>query len=73
MKLKLWLSAKDLGDGSFSIQLDNTKVEALEYLERTEEEIHDGCFYDDGMFKEIELEIDENGKLLKPFYINIDG
>ena len=71
MKLKLWLYSSDGGNGSFNVGLVNTKEEALEKLDRTEEEIEDGCFYDDGIIQEIELDI-ENEKLVKAFYINIE-
>lgn len=71
MVIKLWLSGWDCGDGSNSIQLQNTKEEALESLGKTSEEQIDN-YYDDGMIEEIELEIDENGKLLKPFHWNIE-
>ena len=73
MKINLCLSASDCGDGSFSVFLHNTKEEALENLNRTEEQLENGCFYDDGMIQNISLDIDENGKLLVPFGINIDS
>lgn len=72
MKIKLWVSAKDMGDGSVSVCIINTKEEALDKLNRTEEEVENGCFYEDGMFEEILLDIDENGKLVKPVYITIE-
>ena len=71
MEVKLWLSSSDGGDGSFNVNLNNTKEEALKSLGKQSEEEIDN-FYDDGMIKEVLLEIDENGKLLKPFYINIE-
>lgn len=73
MKIKLILAASDGGDGSIKVNLVNTREEALEILERTEEQMNDKnhCFYDDGLIEEIELEI-EDGKLVKPFWINIE-
>jgi len=71
MKIKLWLSAQDCGDGSNSVYINNTKEEALKSLGKQSEEEIDN-YYDDGMIEEIELEIDQNGKLLKPFYVNIE-
>ena len=70
--VNLVLSAKDCGDGSITVELHNTKEEALTSLNRTEQQLEDGCFYDDGMIEEITLELDENNKLVKPFYINIE-
>jgi hypothetical protein len=71
MEVKLWLSSSDCGDGSFNVNLNNTKEEALKSLGKESEEEIDN-FYDDGMIKEVLLKIDENGKLLKPFSINIE-
>lgn len=71
MKVTLWLSAWDCGDGSNSVELNNTKEEALKSLGKESEDQIDN-YYDDGMIKEVLLEIDENGKLLKPFNINIE-
>jgi len=71
MKIKLWLSAWDCGDGSNTIELNNTKEEALKSLNLESEDEIDN-YYDDGMIEEVELEIDETGKLLKSFHINIE-
>jgi len=71
-KIKLWLSASDGGDGSINVNLNNTKEEALEAINSTEEEIENGCFYDNGLIEEIELSFDENGQLTESFHINIE-
>jgi hypothetical protein len=71
MKIKLWLSAWDCGDGSNTVELNNTKKEALKSLNLESEDEIDN-YYDDGIIEEVELEIDENGKLLKTFHINIE-
>lgn len=64
MKIKLIITARDGQDGSFSIDLHNTKKEGLDSLDRTEKELKEGCFYEDGELQEIELDIDEKtGKL----------
>lgn len=70
MKIKLWLSAWDCKDGSNSMQLNNTKEEALISLNKTSEDELDN-YYEDGKIEKVELEIDHNGKLLKPFNYNI--
>lgn len=73
MKIKLQLASSDGGDGSFNVGLHNTKQEALKSLDRTEEQIEKGTFYDDGMFEEVELDINlETGKLNESFWINIE-
>lgn len=71
MKIKLWLSANDCGDGSVSVRLNNTKIEALKSLNKESEDEIDN-FYDDGMIEEIELDFDDEMKLNQPFYINIE-
>jgi len=72
MEINLWLTSKDCGDGSYTVQLVNTEEEALTVLDRTREELDEGNTYEDGYTEEITLQIDETGKLLKPFYINIE-
>jgi hypothetical protein len=72
MKINLWLTSKDCGDGSYTVSIVNTKEEALEILDRTEEQLSEGNTYEDGYLEEITLELDENGKLTKPFCINIE-
>ena len=71
MKIKLWLSANDCGDGSISVRLNNTKEDALKSLNKESEEEIDN-FYDDGMVKEVELDFNDEMKLNKQFYINIE-
>lgn len=72
MKINLWFSYRDGMDGSHSIKLHNTKEDALERLNRSEEEVKQGNIYDDGYFEEITLEIDEQGKLVKEVYLLIE-
>lgn len=70
MKISLWLSATDDGDGSISVHLNNTKEEALATLgKESEEEITN--MYDDGFLEEITLNIVDNA-LVEPFWINIE-
>ena len=71
MKIKLWLSANDCGDGSINIRLNNTKEDALKSLNKESEEEIDN-FYDDGMVEEVELDFNDEMKLNKQFYINIE-
>ena len=71
MRLNLWLSANDCGDGSITVQLNNSKQEALDSINQTEESIANGCFYDNGLIEEVHIEVEE-GKLVEPFYINIE-
>lgn len=64
MKFNGWLTGKDLQDGSIGVCLFNTREEALESLDRTLEELDNGCFYDDGSLEEVNLEFKEvDGKL----------
>jgi hypothetical protein len=70
MKIKLFLAATDGQDGSYTVTLFNTKQEALDDLEKTEEELNEGCFYEDGQIQEMEIEIDENGKLLNSYHFS---
>lgn len=70
MNIKLWLSANDCGDGSFSIRLHNTKKESLQSLDKESEDEIDN-FYDDGMIDEVAFDFDDEMKLKQPFYINI--
>ena len=66
---------KDCGDGSQSFLLAGTKEEALTCLDRTEEEIEHGCFYDDGAFREVSFELEEkDGKYVvtKGFFVDTD-
>lgn len=72
MKIKLFVVSRDGQDGSFSFNLVNTKEEALKKLNRTEKQLEEGCFYDDGDYQEIELELDKNGKLLNNPYISFE-
>lgn len=71
MKIKLFIAASDGQDGSFSVKLFNTKEEALGNLKRTEEELQNGTFYDDGALEEIELELDEEGKLKESVWFSV--
>lgn len=66
---------RDGGDGSQSFELVGTKQEALTSLDRTEKEIKDGCFYDDGTFHKVTFEIEEkDGKytVTKGFSVDTD-
>jgi hypothetical protein len=70
-KIKLFLAATDGQDGSYTVSFFNTKKEALKDLDRTEDELEGGSFYDDGQIKELTLEIDNKGKLInKEFHIS---
>lgn len=64
IKLNLFGACTDGQDGTFSMTLCNTRKAALKILEKTEEELEDGCFYDDGAIAEVELIlIEKDGKL----------
>ncbi len=71
-KIKLFVACSDGWDGSVSATLFNTKKEALEELNRSEEELENGTFYDDGMIIEVKAEITVEGKLAKPIRLNIE-
>lgn len=63
-QMKVWLAAVDCKDGSQAGYFYNTKEEALESLDRTEEELNKGTFYDDGAIKEITINVlDSDGVL----------
>lgn len=70
MKITLHAAYRDGQDGSFSVKLFNTKDEALKHLDRTEEELEEGNFYDDGAYEELTLDI-VDGKLEKPVSISV--
>lgn len=70
MKITLHAAYQDGQDGSFSVKLFNTKREVLKYLDRTEEQLEEGCFYDDGAYEEVTLEI-VDGKLKNPVSISV--
>ena len=62
-------------DGSFNISLFNTKQEALDSLERTEEQLEKGSHYDDGALIKLDaVFILEGGEisLKEPLHISID-
>jgi len=72
MKSILFWSYRDGMDGSHIVKLHSKKEEALKELSRTEEELQNGNIYDDGSFGEIEVELDENGKLVSEVNIYIE-
>ena len=71
MQVKLWLSAKDYGDGSINVKLSNTKQEALKSLGKESEDEIDN-FYDNGMIDEIGLDFNDKMELNTQFSINIE-
>lgn len=71
----VWLAARDCGDGSQAGSFFNTKEEALKYLNKTEEELEEGTFYDDGGMEKITISIIDNDGVLsleKPFRFDTD-
>lgn len=72
MKINAWIAASDNGDCSFRVMIYNTKQEALESLDRTEEQLEgeDTCFYDDGIIREIEIVLTPDFKLAAPIDIS---
>lgn len=63
IKLKLFAACSDGGDGSVSVTLVNSREEALEHLDRTEEELEEGCFHDDGSIEKVNVTlIEDEGK-----------
>ena len=71
MQVKLWLSAKDYGDGSINVKLSNTKQEALKSLGKESEDEIDN-FDDNGMIDEIGLDFNDKMELNTQFSINIE-
>ena len=71
MQVKLWLSAKDYGDGSINVKLSNTKQEALKSLGKESEDEIDN-FYNNGMIDEIGLDFNDKMELNTQFSINIE-
>lgn len=75
MKIKLFAACSDRRDGSHTVKLFNTKQEALDELDRTEEQLESGdtCYYEDGVLEEIVLDIDEKmSTIRKPVTISIE-
>lgn len=63
MKVKCHLVFSDGQDGSYTINIVPTKEKGLEILDRTEEQLEEGTVYEDGVIKEVTLDIEEkNGK-----------
>lgn len=75
-QLKVWLTLTDGQDGSYSGHIHPTKEEALAELDRSEEELEEGSFYEDGILQETTLNVieDEEGNLTlgKSFYFTTD-
>jgi hypothetical protein len=71
MKVKLYCSYRDGCDGSFTIKFHSTRQRALDCLQTTEEKLDEGNFYDDGAVEEVEIEVDENGKIMKEVSFSI--
>ena len=72
MKVKLICSYSDGQDGSHTVRIHRTRQEALERLNRTEEQLKRGNIYDDGAIVETEIEVDEAGKVIKGGSISIE-
>ncbi len=71
MRIQLFAACTDGQDGSYSVKLFSTRAEALKKLNRTEEQLSEGCFYEDGCIEEVVLDVDSKGKLKKPVNISI--
>jgi len=75
IKLDLFLTRKDCGDGSITIGLFKTRKECLERLNRTEEQLENGSPYDDGTIDEVSITlelIDGVPSLKEGFYENLN-
>ena len=62
IKIKAFVFMRDCGDGSNSCMLLPSKEKVLEKMGySSEEEMNKkwGCFYDDGGYEEVEIEIEE--------------
>jgi hypothetical protein len=71
MKIRLQGYFEDMNDGSYRLSLFNTKEELLSDVGKTEEEIKNGTVYDDGQLLEVDINVDEKGKLKKPLIISL--
>ena len=72
ISVKIFAACSDGGDGSVSVHLVNTREEALEKLDRTEEELENGCF---GMIEKVTVNlVEKDGKwvLKDSIYLNIE-
>lgn len=68
-KVKLTIAAKNQGDGSIGVKIfgKGKRKQALEWLNRTEEDLEKGSPYDDGVIEEVEVDL-ENGT-----FVEFDG
>lgn len=71
MKIKIFAAYRDGMDGSFSIRLFGEKQKALDHLDRTEEQLEEGNVYDDGAIAETEIEVDDQGVIIKSGHLSI--
>lgn len=65
MEIKAFAACWDGGDGSTSVVIYPTRDEALKSLNRTEKQLEEGVYYDDGIIREVFIEIDNKGELSK--------
>ena len=75
LKLKCFAVLRDCGDGSQACSIVPTKEDALESLDRTEEQLADNCFYEDGCYKEVTMEFELTDGVLSltdGFYVSSD-
>jgi hypothetical protein len=79
IKVKAFAIMRDCGDGSQSCKVVSSKEKALEEIGFTSQEDMDEnytCFYDNGGFKEVEMELEEvDGvwTISKGFYVDTDS
>jgi len=71
MKVQAFITYSDGQDGSYFVTIEGSLQDALNQLDRTEEQLAEGNVYDDGYMKEIELEI-EDGKLVTPIRFSVE-
>lgn len=70
IKLNVFAACRDNGDGSTDVTIFNTEQECLDRLGKTQEEIENGCYYDDGIIRPLTIKLTKDGKLAEPIYIN---
>ncbi len=59
MIFRAFIAMQDNGDGSQGVFIGNSREECLEHLDRTEEQLEDGTYYDDGIIIEREFNLEE--------------
>jgi len=77
MKLELNCFAvlRDCGDGSQACSIVATKEDALESLDRTQEQLDEECFYEDGCYRQVTMKFELTDGVLKltdGFYVSSD-